>query len=249
MLAPDNFEDERVELLREIVLRESEESLGRAPNLVFFDFDGTLVDGLELFPDGIEVSMVADPDFVFSDEAKQTIGPNEEKLAKFVSSASPIVGMKEVVQALRDHGSELVIVSDNFDFVIETFLECHSIKHFSNIFAHKARFCFNDTLELKPHNLFFVCDEKQWRIEKDLVVKSYIRDRSKEDGGSPVVGFVGDGVNDLKAINALRKGDVAFVRRESKLDEFLRLHPAAKSEIQADLIIWSSGFDILKHFQ
>lgn len=229
---------------------EARRSLCRAPNLVFFDFDGTLVDGLELFPDGIGVNMVPDPDFVFSEPSEPVVGPNEEKLVSFIKSTPPITGMSQVVQALWDRGSELVIVSDNFDFVIEKFLGQHNIKKkFSCVFAHKARFNPSDILELKPHHNFFVCEEKQWRIQKDLVVKNLISTRSNVEGSPLVVGFVGDGVNDLKAIKVLRKGDVAFVRKESKLDEFLRHHPSARSEIQADLVIWSNGFDILEQIR
>ena len=215
----------------------------RKPILMIFDFDGILADGGEVVRKvmkSIPTKHYNDPAFDFYnyfEDPKFDKGENEVKLDQAIQSQTLVSGMKDLIETMHRKGATLIVYSDSVDIVIEKFLENQGLrKFFTEVYADEARFNSRDALDIKKSRGF----------------PNFYFDRNWEN----VVGLTGDSERSHRILfktydnslylrcNYLKPGDLACIRRGSKLFELLRDDYEKRKSVKATFFKWSSGLEI-----
>jgi hypothetical protein len=61
--------------------------------------------------------------------------------------------------------------------------------------------------------------------------------------------FIGDGLNDYCAMASLKSRDLACVRKDSKLEDNIKLKPEVRKSISAKIIFWTNAIQILEEIE
>jgi len=202
--------------------------------LIFFDLDGTLVDGFEYIYQHLweyfrvekeqtrevmkkylrgEISYAA---WVENDvRLLREAGATKATILKAIGLLTPMTGAAETLRRLKGHGYRVFVVSGGIDLVVETVFPKHQ-ELFDDVFIN--RYIFDESGNI----------EKAVPTKYDMEHKATcIKDMAKKYGvGLKDCVFVGDNFNDVDA--ALVAGvSIAFNAKSSELVEAATYHVAS----------------------
>jgi phosphoserine phosphatase SerB len=199
--------------------------------LIFFDLDGTLVDGFEYIYHhlweffGVEKKMTREvmkkylrgeisyAQWVENDvRLLSDAGATKALILKAIGLLAPMMGAIETLKRLKEHGYKVFVVSGGIDLVVETVFPNHK-ELFDDVFIN--RYIFDESGNV----------EKAIPTKYDMEHKATcIRDMAKKYGVElQDCVFVGDNVNDVDA--ALVAGvSIAFNAKSSELVEAATHH-------------------------
>ena len=219
--------------------------------IVFFDFDGTIIKGnsehaviprvtlkysyLSMGVAWFRGRYLELMRSLYRDQHKSGV-TREQMLAK-LDRMELIPGMGELLPRLHDElKAELVVISNSNTLFVEHILKRHSLmKNVTKVISNPAEFEAGGMLNLSAQGEY-TCARCPPNLCKGSVVDSYLEGRQFD-----VVGFAGDGPNDVCPMLGLRRQDVAFPRKDCWADRKTR---GMREEMRAKLLPWRTGEDI-----
>lgn len=194
--------------------------------LVCFDVDGTLIDGLQFIWELLHDHFTTNPlqrkhayDAYFADQITyqewaqhdllllRRAGATRQGVIEAMKPLRPMEGCREVLRVLKQRGIKLAVVSGSLDIALEHILPDYR-EWFDDVFINKFHFSDGGNLE---------------RIEAtpfDVTHKATALRRLSERERIPLsaIGFVGDNFNDIEAAKVAGFA-VAFNCRSAELAE------------------------------
>ena len=124
--------------------------------------------------------------------------------------------------------------------IIDHILETAGLRSvFSKVYTNPASFDSSGCLRLSPYH------RQDWcKLSQPNMCKGHILDEHRRKSGVAydVVAFVGDGENDFCPTLRLRDTDVAFPRRNYRLDKRIA---ESRDKVAAMVRPWDTGTDIM----
>ncbi|EDW82305.1 uncharacterized protein Dwil_GK25726 [Drosophila willistoni] len=173
----------------------------------------------------------------------QKYGIDAVAVGRHIRSLPPVPGILRLIRQLAGHHSnmDLFIVSDSNCFFISEWLEAHGVDHlFAGIYANPASIAADGQLIVSPY-------EEQNRCELCPVnlCKGRILDELISMGNYKRVLYIGDGSNDLCAVQHLRANDIACIRRGYELHKKLTENVHHRPQLSCGHIVtWRNGHDL-----
>ena len=219
--------------------------------IVFFDFDGTIIKGISehaVIPRvtlkysylsmgvawfrGRYLELMRS---MYSDQHKSGV-TKEQMLAK-LDRMELVPGMAKLFERLGDEfNAEVVVISNSNTIFVDHILARHGLmRNVTKVISNPAEFEASGMLNLSAQGEY-TCPRCPPNLCKGSVVESYLEGRQFD-----VVGFAGDGTNDVCPMLGLRRQDVAFPRKDCWADRKTR----RSGEIRAKLVPWRTGEDIV----
>ena len=222
--------------------------------ILFFDFDGTIIKGNSEFAVIPRVTLKYSylslglawfrgrylelMQSMYRDQHRSGV-TREQMLAK-LDRIELLPGMGDLFKRLGDEFSaEVVVLSNSNTLFVDHILERHGLRgSVARVIANPAEFEADGRLSLRAQGEY-ACPRCPPNLCKGSVVEAYLAGR-QFDG---VVGFAGDGPNDVCPMLGLRRQDVAFPRKDCWAD---RKTKGMRGEIRARLVPWRTGDDIAR---
>lgn len=153
-------------------------------------------------------------------------------------------GMKETCHFLQSKKVPSIIISDSNTYFIDHLLERDSLcDAFCGIYTNPAVWLSNGCLHVEHHHEHD-CNHCPQNLCKRRVVQKHLADHNLSYEN---IVYIGDGHGDLCPCLALKKGDYILARKGYKLLKCLQ--GESQSEVEAEVVPWDSGFDVLQLFQ
>ncbi|KAI8088884.1 phosphatase phospho-type [Halteromyces radiatus] len=224
-------------------------------NIAFFDFDWSLI---EQDSDFWTISKLSEAQWNQCETLKSmqwtdlmdrsicelqdngvTLDQFENVLQKIPFTPAMIATLK----LLKEHDTQVVILSDANTFYIETILKAYGVRDLvHDIITNPAYFDDKNRLRIRrrilatapPHNCPNVC---ALNICKGQEIDTYIRNH----GPFQKIIYVGDGKNDYCPATRLREQDRMFVRSGKALARYLERESHILAAIKAKITYWDSS--------
>ncbi|XP_061432686.1 pyridoxal phosphate phosphatase PHOSPHO2-like [Lethenteron reissneri] len=244
-------------------------------SLVAFDFDHTLIDDnsdmwvLRCAPGGElpeRLDYRGDDDGVgggvggtWTDHMNRVlrylgeeVGVTAAEMRATIEAVPDTPGMPQLLRFLADHPEqfECVIVSDANSAFIGWVLESRGCRPlFRELLTNPASVDAGGSLVLLPfHGGGGGRQHGCSRCPANMCKRAALRSFVERHGGYGRVIYVGDGGNDVCPALALLPGDVVLPRRGYQLERALAaLEQAQPGAVQATVVPWESGDEILEH--
>uniref|UniRef100_A0A2C9JMV3 Pyridoxal phosphate phosphatase PHOSPHO2 n=1 Tax=Biomphalaria glabrata TaxID=6526 RepID=A0A2C9JMV3_BIOGL len=183
-------------------------------------------------------------------------GCTKETLISCLSEIPLTEGMKELLSYTKaTENCDHIIISDANSVFIEHILKHHDIFNvIDQVFTNPAQFNQDDCLELQPYHFQDWCTLSTKNLCKGHILKTFLTDQTDRGVFYRHIIYVGDGHNDLCPGLVLRPEDIFMPRLGFtliKLIEKIRKKnkPVKLSELQASIVPWQTGLDILAHIK
>ncbi|XP_005104823.1 pyridoxal phosphate phosphatase PHOSPHO2 [Aplysia californica] len=248
---------------------ENERSVVAQKVLMVFDFDHTLVDEnsdlyvRKLAPNGElpeEISSLYQDDgwTNYMGEIFKYLhrnGSTPENILNCMSEISLTEGIQELLHFTRKSTSfEHIIISDSNSVFIDHILKKNQLSSLFRTFTNPARFEDNGCLIIEQYHTQDWCPLSTVNLCKGHILNEFISERQQHGVTYHHVIYVGDGFNDLCPGLALRPQDFLMPRVGFKLHKVIekmaeKNKPVPRSKLEASVVPWSSGLDILQHLR
>ena len=225
--------------------------------MAIFDFDHTLVDGntdtwvTKLHPPTMQLIREHQQngwcwtnimDKVFSVLHLEDL--KKDDYVRCFETLQFMEGMKETCHFLLSKKVPAIIISDSNTYFIDHLLERDSLcDAFCGIYTNPAVWHSNGCLHVEHHHEHD-CNHCPQNLCKRRVVQKHLADHNLSYEN---IVYIGDGHGDLCPCLALKKGDYILARKGYKLLKCLQ--GESQSEVEAEVVPWDSGFDVLQLFQ
>lgn len=225
--------------------------------LAVFDFDHTLVDGntdtwiTKLHPCTMQLIREHQQygwcwtnimDKVFEVLHSEKFLKND--FVTCLESLKFTAGMKETCNYLQSNSVSTIIISDSNSYFIDHLLERDSLHcTFCSIYTNPAGWRSDGRLHVERFHEH-ECTVCPLNLCKRKVLQTHLADCAERYES---IVYVGDGHGDLCPSLALKPGDYILARDGYKLLKYLKGEKG--EEVKADVIPWSSGFEVLQFFQ
>ena len=172
---------------------------------------------------------------------------SEKSIRTTIGEMNEVPGMVKFIKSLHSMNFDLVIISDSNSEFIDEWNRVHGLSIFHRIFTNPASFSKNGLLKISPYHHQTDCKISAQNLCKGQVLEEFIKERyDKNKIIYENVLYIGDGTNDICPILKLSNKDYGCVRINYSMDKRLTKNPELEKEIKANLIKWSSGFEILE---
>lgn len=150
-------------------------------------------------------------------------------------------GMKETCYFLQNKGIPAIVISDSNSYFIDHLLQRDFLYDaFCGVYTNPALWDSNGCLRVE-HCHAHQCSACPLNLCKTKALQEHLANQclSYEN-----IVYVGDGHGDVCPCLTLKQGDYILAREGYKLLKCLQ--GERSSEVRADVVPWTSGFDILK---
>ena len=149
--------------------------------------------------------------------------------------------MDQLIKTLhKDH--DILILSGGYDDLIKRFLAKYNLSHYiKELFAQPTSIAENGQMTVHPIPKAWggPCKSGGGIICKVSVMNYYLKDKKYNR-----IMYVGDGPNDVCPAPILRSNDLVCPRIEYKMESMLKEYC-----VQAEIVPWNNGLDILHHIR
>lgn len=181
---------------------------------------------------------------------------DQSKIEECLNQIEPNCGFKELIENLAEkYNYDIIIVSDANTHFINTWLIQNKLhKYVTQIFTNPAEFQ-NGLLKIQCYENQESCNLCARNICKGQVLEDFIDLKDKEGVKYDKVVYVGDGLNDFCPILRLNSSDLACCREGYKCARLVteakegKTHKNETHHVKADVVMWTSGFQILDYIQ
>ncbi|XP_068157922.1 pyridoxal phosphate phosphatase PHOSPHO2 [Drosophila tropicalis] len=163
-------------------------------------------------------------------------------VGRHIRSLPPVPGILRLLRQLAGHHSnmDLFIVSDSNCFFISEWLEAHGVDHlFAGIYTNPASIAADGRLIVSPYE-----EQNHCELCPVNLCKGRILDKVISMGNYKRVLYIGDGCNDLCAVQRLRANDIACIRRGYELHRKLTNAHHRPQLTCNHIFFWSNGHDL-----
>ena len=225
--------------------------------LVIFDFDHTLVDGntdtwiTKLQPSAMQLIREHQRNgWCWTDIMDKVFGNlhaenlKKEDFNRCFESLKFTAGMKEACNFLHEKGVSTIIISDSNSYFIDHLLQRDSLCHiFCSVYTNPAEWDSNGCLHIEQYHKH-ECSVCPPNLCKRKVLQEHLANQCQS---YEHIVYIGDGHGDLCPCLELKQADYISARRGYKLLNCLQGRQS--SEVKAEVVPWTSGFDVLQLFQ
>ncbi|WIA28342.1 hypothetical protein OEZ86_010892 [Tetradesmus obliquus] len=231
--------------------------------LVAFDFDHTVVDGntdtwiTKAAPGGdiptaLKDSYVTGHWTQYMGRVLQHLhseGVDASALQGVLQDLPYTAGMEQLFQHLAQCAAHCIILSDSNTQFIEWILQDRGHSSlFSKVYTNPASVSDQGQLLLGPYHSHS-CATCPANMCKRLILQLHMQQHVlRSQAPYCRVAYVGDGSNDLCPAQSLGPTDIVFVRAGFALDKLLQ-KPEIAGSVQAEIVRWQTGHDILQRLQ
>ena len=225
--------------------------------LAVFDFDHTLVDGnTDTWVTKLLLSTMQlirehqKKGWCWTDVMDKVFGVlhvenlTKEDYEKCFETLQFTEGMKEACQFLQTQKVPTIIISDSNSYFIDHILERDFLRGaFCGVYTNPARWESSGRLHVEQYHEHD-CNHCPPNLCKSTVLQKYLNDCHQH---FKHIVYVGDGHGDLCPCLTLKEDDYILARKGYKLLDCLQGEES--SEVNAEVIPWTTGFEALQLFQ
>lgn len=159
-------------------------------------------------------------------------------------------GMTELLTFISKNKSTIdcIVISDSNSIFIDWILKAAGLQEAVDlVFTNPAWFNESGFMEVECYHSHD-CDKCPINLCKRRVLELYVSDQTESGTPYERVIYVGDGGNDLCPTSFLREHDVVMPRKGYTLEKLLAKLKTQEGDpsVGAEVIVWSSGSDILQ---
>ncbi|XP_020645116.3 pyridoxal phosphate phosphatase PHOSPHO2 [Pogona vitticeps] len=230
--------------------------------LLVFDFDHTIVDEnsdtwivkcapAAKLPDEIKNSYKKGHWTEYMGRVFRYLGDNgvrEEEMKRTMTTIPFTAGMKELLDFIRKHKDffDCIIISDSNAIFIDWILKAASISElFDEVFTNPASFDGCGYLTVQNCHVHD-CVKCPVNLCKKKVLEEFLDHHVTPRVKYSQIIYIGDGGNDLCPVMCLKKDDVVMPRQGYTLENMIL---SENVPVQASVVLWSSGIDILEYLE
>lgn len=153
-------------------------------------------------------------------------------------------GMKEVCCFLRTRDVPAIIISDSNSYFIDHILKRDFLRDaFCEIYTNPAQWDSSGRLNIERYH-GHDCNRCPQNLCKSTVLQKHLADNGES---YEHIVYIGDGHGDLCPSLVLKDGDYVLARKGFKLLKCLQ--GENRSEVNAEVVPWTTGFEVLQLFQ
>ncbi|XP_034991635.1 pyridoxal phosphate phosphatase PHOSPHO2 [Zootoca vivipara] len=178
------------------------------------------------------------------------IGIREDEMKRAMTAIPFTAGMKELLDFIGKHKDffDCIIISDSNAIFIDWILKAADVSQvFDEVFTNPAS--FNDCGSLTVQNCHaHDCAKCPINLCKRKVLEEFLGHLKPKVKYSQVI-YIGDGGNDLCPVMCLKKSDVVMPRQGYMLESLISQLSQNLVPLEASVVVWSSGFEILAYLE
>ncbi len=233
--------------------------------LIVFDFDNTVVNAntdvvVQDIPTGTlplpgEVNKVKNQGWTAFMQAvfkhHHGNGVKEEDYYEKLDEIPFVPGVREMIEILAgpeyNNFVEMIIVSDANSVFIDRILGQNGLSEFfSTVVTNPAEFEDSGLLRVTPYRRQDHCALSAANLCKGDAVDEYVKKR-KEEGGIEfvLIGYAGDGDNDLCPMVRLPEGSLLFPRDGYRIVNSLENYSSSEGAVRGTKVPWTNGGEML----
>lgn len=178
-------------------------------------------------------------------------GVTEEEIKRTMITIPFTEGMKDLLDFIGKHkGSfDCIILSDSNSVFIDWILKAADFcQVFDKVFTNPASFDSYGYLNVQNFHVHS-CAKCPINLCKRKVLEEYLENHLKQRVKYSQILYIGDGGNDLCPVMCLKKDDVVMPRHGYMLQKMIAQLSQDLVPVQASVVIWSSGTDILAYLE
>ena len=171
-------------------------------------------------------------------------GVKVNDIHELMQSMLLVDGMSDLFHFCKDNNYDIIIISDSNSLFIDLILRQYELSGLvDKVFTNPASFDDQGCLTIQFYHRQDWCQLSSINLCKGHILEEYIASRANEGVTYDQVSFVGDGSNDLCPMLRLRSQDLAFVRKNFRLEKIISRR--TEQDLKAKVIMWDNGKDIL----
>jgi pyridoxal phosphate phosphatase PHOSPHO2 len=174
-------------------------------------------------------------------------GTTSEEILNCMAELEFTAGMEELLSFLENDTFDVIIISDANSVFIKHIMKCAGWDGVvDQVYSNPAHFNEAGLLELRGFHHQDWCELSTRNLCKGHILQEHIRKQAAQNVTYSTVAYVGDGSNDLCPGLKLTSRDILFPREGFSLAEKI---PQYENELQAKVIMWKNGGDILQELK
>ncbi|XP_044268230.1 pyridoxal phosphate phosphatase PHOSPHO2-like [Tribolium madens] len=185
-------------------------------------------------------------------------GRTIDEINNLIMNLQPVGGMVSLITEFHKNPAfDSIIISDSNAHFIDIWLEKNDVgKCFVKVFTNPSKI-EDGLLTISPYHNQNTCKLSTNNLCKGRVLEEFMQEQRDKGVVYDRIVYIGDGVNDFCPILRLHKNDLACVRKGYKLQDLVTKAKKGTSfdnsgkphVILAEIFVWETGDDILKHLQ
>lgn len=168
----------------------------------------------------------------------------KQMILKLIGDIPAITDMDKLISLLHNHNFDIIIISNSNSIFVENWLHFKSLKHvIKKVFTNPAWFDNTGLINVNGLQNQSCCRMSPSNLCKKLVMKRFLKIQKENNINYEKIIYIGDGKNDLCAVQSLGTNDLVFARAGYLLyDRIMR----NQDRVQAKVFTWSKGNDIIE---
>ncbi|XP_042300847.1 pyridoxal phosphate phosphatase PHOSPHO2 isoform X2 [Sceloporus undulatus] len=233
--------------------------------LLVFDFDHTIVDEnsdtwvvkcapASKLPDGIKHSYKKGYWTEYMGRVFRYLGDSgvkEEDMKRTMTTIPFTAGMKDLLDFIGKHKDifDCIIISDSNAIFIDWILKASNVSQlFDEVFTNPASFDGGGYLTVQNCHIHD-CAKCPINLCKRKILEEFVENGLTPRGEYSHIIYIGDGGNDLCPVMHLKKNDIVMPRHGYMLENMISQLSHNLVPVEASVINWSSGTEILDYLE